>query len=85
MSSSGDNIVEQNVFLSYSNFRDASDYTLFKKRKAVGQLLGSDNILQAQTLQNKTSYSFSVIQCSRVNSCQGPYPGSLRLILPTYN
>jgi len=62
-----------------STFRDASEYTLFKKRQAVRQVAQQPvqrSILQS--LQNRTSYQFAVLDCQ--SGCTGgSFPNSVRL------
>lgn len=53
-------------------FRDVSDYTLFKKRLGISQVYGEPvrpPILQS--LQNRTSYQFALLNCP---GCPGGFP-----------
>jgi len=67
------------------NFRDASDYTLFKKRQGIYQVAGEPvtrDILQS--LQNKLSYEFAYIGCTGgIGATGGGFPTNIRLTPPT--
>jgi hypothetical protein len=68
---------------SSQGFRDASDYTLFKKRQAIRQVANEPvdrSILQS--LQNRTSLQFSELNC-RTGGCPGGFPRNLRLTTAT--
>ena len=64
-SSSNDNITDQYSYSGSSNFRDASDLILFKKRQGILQLKNKvvrPSILQS--LENRTSYQFGYLDCT---------------------
>ena len=77
MSSSSAILTDQYWYTNGSNFRDASDLILFKKRQAIRQLAVPVNepvrrpILQS--LQNRTSYQFAYLDCT--SECvEGGFP-----------
>ena len=57
-----------------SNFRDASDLILFKKRQAIRQV-ANEPVQRStlQSLQNRTSFQFSELNC-RTGGCPGGFP-----------
>ena len=77
--SSSSTILTKQYWNGSTEFRDASDYILFKKRKGISQVAQEPvqrSILQS--LQNRTSYQFAYLDCT--GGCtSGPFPNSLRL------
>jgi hypothetical protein len=76
--SSSSAILPKQFWVNSQGFRDTSDYTLFKKRQSITQLVG-ENVRPPllQSLQNRTSYQFGLLDC-RTN-CPGGFPRSARL------
>jgi hypothetical protein len=77
--SSSSAILPKQYWVGTAEFRDASDYTLFKKRQAIRQVENKPvhrSILQS--LQNRTSFQFSELNC-RTGGCPGGFPINLRL------
>jgi len=73
-SSSNDNIADQYWYSGSNAIRDVSDYILFKKRQGIRQLLNKPvrpSVLQ--TVQNRTSYQFAVLDC-RAGCISGGFP-----------
>jgi hypothetical protein len=80
--SSSSAILAKQYWNGAQEFRDASDYILFKKRQGIRQVVGETvhrSILQS--LQNRTSYQFSELNC-RTGGCPGGFP-SVRLTSDT--
>lgn len=80
MSSSSNLNLSKQYWYGSREFRDASDYTLFKKRQGISQLV-SEPVRPAlvQSLQNRSSYQFSILNC-RIGGCtSGGFPRSARL------
>jgi hypothetical protein len=77
--SSSSAVLPKQFWVNSQGFRDASDYTLFKKRQGIRQVAQEPverSILQS--LQNRTSYQFSELNCS--GGCtSGGFPRNLRL------
>jgi len=78
--SSSSAIPSANFWDGTAGFRDASDYTLFKKRKGIKeQRLVRSNSSILQSLQNKTSLAFGFLNCNNGCRIQGGYPIDYRL------
>jgi len=83
-SSSNNNLPKQYWYTGLTGaqtFRDASEYTLFKKRQSFFQLAGEPvrpPILQS--LQNNLSYEFAYIGCTGgIGATGGGFPTNIRL------
>jgi hypothetical protein len=77
--SSSSAILPDQYWQGTAEFRDASDYILFKKRQGIRQLVVPLSERQSvrppilQSLQNRTSYQFSELNC-RTGGCPGGFP-----------
>lgn len=62
--SSSSAVLPKQYWNGVQGFRDASDYTLFKKRQGIRYLYQEPVIRSSlQSLQNRTSIQFSVLDC----------------------
>lgn len=80
-SSSNDNLPDQYWYPGAQDFRDASDLTEFKKRRAFFQVKG-ENVRPdiTQSLQNRLSYQFGYIGCTGGSgSTGGGFPNNTSL------
>ena len=72
--SSSSAILSDQYWVGSQGFRDASDYTLFKKRQGIRQVEQEPVIRSTlQSLQNRISFQFSELNC-RTGGCPGGFP-----------
>ena len=76
--SSSSAILSKQYWSGVQGFRDASDYTLFKKRQGI-RYLYQEPVRRPllQSLQNRTSVQFAVLDC--LQGCTGGAFPSVRL------
>ncbi len=66
-----------NYWSGLANFRDASDYILFKKRNGLLQISSQPTRPQiSQSLQNRNSLQFAILDCL---DCPGGFPTNVKL------
>lgn len=80
-SSSSSNYRDQYWYTGAQGFRDASDFTLYKKQQALYQVKGEPVTPDIkQSLQNRLSYQFAYIGCTGgVGATGGGFPSNISL------